>query len=271
MELNKKPKALIIAGGGSDLDKGSVIGRLIQQNLDARNIPHKSIHGIHTVDNINVVRSPSEQFEEIATELESIQADERILLIAHCIGNIAAQKALDSVLHDPCYDINLLSISPPLPSPAELLNSSKSSSRRKQHEDGTFTMKTMQFKEGHFGDYSQTIVEDSPIPNEYFTDAEKSHDLSERLKLSVELGRAAIIGAQKDWNNKVVPTIEDWQAEWHQNNMDSSVNRCIIIDKVGHSLNEIKDPGDSSEIDIEIQKDAINRAIELGLSLEKEA
>ena len=99
--LRRPITTFCIGGGGSHLTRGSVAFNHIKNTLSEYNITPHNIHGV-TDDAIGPrVRSPSEQYEEIMDNLPD-RAKEKgeegsVLLIAQCMGTIAAHQALSSM------------------------------------------------------------------------------------------------------------------------------------------------------------------------------
>ena len=93
-----------VGGGGSHLTRGSVAFNHIKNTLSEYNITPHNIHGVTTDATDLRVRSPSEQYEEIMDNIpsENKEKDEKgsVLLIAQCMGTIAAHRALLSMTEE---------------------------------------------------------------------------------------------------------------------------------------------------------------------------
>lgn len=253
--------AFIVAGGGVDLERSSVVAHHLQDELQQRAIPLTNIHGREYSADSSRVRTPSEQYEEVLDHLHSLEADSRALIICQCMGSIATQKVLESSPDIP-QKLGAVSFSPPLPSPSELLHS-PTSTRRRQSDNSH--MKVMQFREGYFGDFNQQELSWAAIPPAYFEEAEQAHDLAKRMKQEVEMGRMAIIAGEQDWNRASPATLKEWRNNWRKQQQYDTLERTLIIPHSGHSLHTSEEYSDCS--DSISQAEACRKVIDLGLSL----
>ena len=105
MDGLKQPiTAFCVGGGGSHLARGSVAFDYINRTLSNYYITPHNVHGVTDDTTSSRVRSPSEQYEEIMDNIpsENKEKDEKgsVLLIAQCMGTIAAHRALLSMTEE---------------------------------------------------------------------------------------------------------------------------------------------------------------------------
>ena len=155
MDGLKQPiTAFCVGGGGSHLARGSVAFNYINRTLSKYDITPHNVHGVTDDMTNSRVRSPSEQYEEIMDNILSgaKEKDEEgsVLLIAQCMGTIAAHQALLSMTKE---NINtaLVTFSPPLPSPGEVIQLPNSRKRRRNNDT---EMQCPTFPDGKIGDFS---------------------------------------------------------------------------------------------------------------------
>lgn len=230
--LRRPVTTFCIGGGGSHLTRGSVAFNHIKNTLSEYNITPHNIHGVTD----DAVRSPSEQYEEIMDNVPSGAKEKgeegSVLLIAQCMGTIAAHRALLSMTEE---NINaaLVTFSPPLPNPDEVIKLPNSRKRRR-HNDTEMQCPT--FPDGKIGDFDVLCHEWLPIPPEYFYDIQEAHGLEHQLHQSVEVGRAAVIAAERDWNTSTPLIVSSWRRSWQLYGLHEARQRAIIAPKAGHSL-----------------------------------
>ena len=100
--------------------RGSVAFNYINHTLSNYDITPHNVHGVTDDTTSSRVRSPSEQYEEIMDSILSGTKEEgekvSVLLIAQCMGTIAAHQALLSMTEE---NINaaLVTFSPPITKP----------------------------------------------------------------------------------------------------------------------------------------------------------
>lgn len=113
-----------IGGGGSHLTRNSVAFNYINDTLSGYGITPHNIHGVTTDATGLRVRSPSEQYEEIMDNMSDRTKEKgeegSVLLIAQCMGTIAAHRALLSITEEG-IDAALVAFSPPLPNPDQVI------------------------------------------------------------------------------------------------------------------------------------------------------
>lgn len=105
MDSIRKPTiAFCVGGGGSHLVRGSVAFNYISHALSEYDIPLYNIHGVADDTTSSRVRPPSDQYEEIMDNIPSETKEKgeegSILLIAQCMGTIAAHRVLLSVMEE---------------------------------------------------------------------------------------------------------------------------------------------------------------------------
>ena len=251
-----------VGGGGSHLTRGSVAFNHIKNTLSEYNITPHNIHGVTTDATDLRVRSPSEQYEEIMDNM-SDEAKEKgekgpVLLIAQCMGTIAAHQALLSMTEE---NINaaLVTFSPPLPNPDEVIKLPNSRKRRRHNDT---EMQCPMFPDGKIGDFSVLRHEWLPIPREYFHDIQETRDLEEKLRQSVEIGRAAVIAAERDWNTSTPLTVSGWRRSWQLHGLHEARQRAIIVPKAGHSLHP---SGENKHLAPLSQQQACQLVVDTGL------
>jgi hypothetical protein cdiviTM7_00190 len=148
------------------------------------------------------------------------------------MGTIAAHQALLSMTKE---NINtaLVTFSPPLPNPNEVIQLPNSRKRRR-HNDTEMQCPT--FPDGKIGDFSVLRHKWLPIPREYFHDIQETRDLEKQLHQSVEIGRAAVIAAERDWNTSTPLIVSGWRRSWRLRRLHGARQRAIVIPEAGHSL-----------------------------------
>ena len=242
------------------MTRGSVAFNHIKNTLSEYNITPHNIHGVTTDATDLRVRSPSEQYEEIMDNM-SDGAKEKgekgpVLLIAQCMGTIAAHRALLSMTEE---NINtaLVTFSPPLPNPNEVIQLPNSRKRRR-HNDTEMQCPT--FPDGKIGDFSVLRQEWLPIPREYFHDIQETRDLEEKLHQSVEIGRAA----ERDWNTSTPLIVNSWRRSWQLHGLHEAEQRAIIVPKAGHSLHP---SGENKHLAPLSQQQACQLVVDTGLKI----
>ena len=226
--LRRPITTFCIGGGGSHLTRGSVAFNHIKNTLSEYNITPHNIHGV-TDDAIGPrVRSPSEQYEEIMDNLPD-RAKEKgeegsVLLIAQCMGTIAAHQALSSMTEK---NINtaLVTFSPPLPNPDKVVQLPNSRKRRRNNDT---EMKCPTFPDGKIGDFDALCHEWLPIPPEYFYGIQEAHGLEHQLHQSVEVGRAAVIAAERDWNTNTPLIVSGWRRSWQLRGLRRPDRKSVV-------------------------------------------
>lgn len=253
-----------VGGGGSHLTRGSVAFNHIKNTLSEYNITPHNIHGVTTDATDLRVRSPSEQYEEIMDNM-SDGAKEKgekgpVLLIAQCMGTIAAHQALSSMTEK---NINtaLVTFSPPLPNPGQVVQLPNSRKRRR-HNDTEMQCPT--FPNDKIGDFDALCHEWLPIPPEYFYDIQEAHGLEHQLHQSVEVGRAAVIAAERDWNTNTPLIVSGWRRSWQLRGLHEARQRAIIIPKAGHSLHP---SGENKHLAPLSQQQACQLVVDTGLRI----
>ena len=265
MDGLKQPiTAFCVGGGGSHLARGSVAFNYINDALSEYGTAPHNIHGVTTDATSLRVRSPSEQYEEIMDNM-SDRAKEKgeegsVLLIAQCMGTIAAHQALSSMTEEG-IDAALVAFSPPLPSPDKVIQLPNSRKRRR-HNDTEMQCPT--FPDGKIGDFDALCHEWLPIPQEYFRDIKRTHDLEKQLRQSVEVGRAAVIAAERDWNTNTPLIVNGWRRSWQLRGLHGARQRAIVIPKAGHSLHP---SGENKHLAPLSQRQACQLVVDAGLKI----
>ena len=237
MDGLKQPiTAFCVGGGGSHLARGSVAFNYINDALSEYGTAPHNIHGVTTDATSLRVRSPSEQYEEIMDNM-SDRAKEKgkegsVLLIAQCMGTIAAHQALLSMTEE-SIDAALVAFSPPLPNPGQVIQLPNSRKRRRNNDT---EMKCPTFPDGKIGDFDALCHEWLPIPPEYFCGIQEAHGLEHQLHQSVEVGRAVVIAAERDWNTNTPLIVSSWRRSWQLRGLHGARQRAIVIPEAGHSL-----------------------------------
>lgn len=237
MDGLKQPiTAFCVGGGGSHLARGSVAFNYINDALSEYGTAPHNIHGVTTDATSLRVRSPSEQYEEIMDNM-SDRAKEKgkegsVLLIAQCMGTIAAHQALLSMTEE-SIDAALVAFSPPLPNPGQVIQLPNSRKRRRNNDT---EMKCPTFPDGKIGDFDALCHEWLPIPPEYFYGIQEAHGIEHQLHQSVEVGRAAVIAAERDWNTNTPLIVSSWRRSWQLRGLHGARQRAIVIPEAGHSL-----------------------------------
>lgn len=251
-----------IGGGGSHLTRNSVAFNYINDTLSGYGITPHNIHGVTTDATGLRVRSPSEQYEEIMDNMSDRTKEKgeegSVLLIAQCMGTIAAHRALLSITEE-CIDAALVAFSPPLPNPDQVIQLPSSRKRRRNNDT---EMKYFVFLE--MGDFNTLCYEWIPLPRGYFHDIQKAHDLEKRLHQSIEIGHAAVIAAENDWNTGTPSTVSSWKRDWQLRGLHEAKQRAIVIPKIGHSLNP---SGENNHLAPLSQQQACQLVVDTGLKV----
>lgn len=261
MDGLKQPiTAFCVGGGGSHLERGSVAFNYINRTLSDYDITSHNVHGVTDDTTSSRVRSPSEQYEEIMDNVSDRGKEGPVLLIAQCMGTIAAHQALLSMTKE---NINtaLVTFSPPLPSPGEVIQLPNSRKRRR-HNDTEMQCPT--FPDGKIGDFSVLRHEWLPIPQKYFHDTQETRDLEKQLHQSVEIGRAAVIAAERDWNTSTPLIVSSWRRSWQLHGLREAEQRAIIVPKAGHSLHP---SGENKHLAPLSQQQACQLVVDTGLRI----
>ena len=265
MDGLKQPiTAFCVGGGGSHLERGSVAFNYINRTLSKYDITPHNVHGVTDDTTNSRVRSPSEQYEEIMDSIPIGAKEEgekgSVLLIAQCMGTIAAHQALSSMAEEG-IDAALVAFSPPLPSPDKVIQLPNSRKRRRNNDT---EMQCPTFPDGKIGDFSVLRHEWLPIPQKYFHDIQETRDLEKQLHQSVEIGRAAVIAAERDWNTSTPLIVSSWRRSWQLRGLHEAKQRAIIIPKAGHSLHP---SGENKHLAPLSQQQACQLVVDTGLKI----
>lgn len=265
MDGLKQPiTAFCVGGGGSHLERGSVAFNYINRTLSDYDITSHNVHGVTDDTTSSRVRSPSEQYEEIMDNVPSGAKEKSekssVLLIAQCMGTIAAHQALLSMTEE---NINtaLVTFSPPLPNPDKVVQLPNSRKRRR-HNDTEMQCPT--FPDDKIGDFDALCHEWPPIPPEYFYDIQEAHGLEHQLHQSVEVGRAAVIAAERDWNTNTPLIVSGWRRSWQLRGLHGARQRAIVIPEAGHSLHP---SGENKHLAPLSQQQACQLVVDAGLRI----
>ena len=261
MDGLKQPiTAFCVGGGGNHLERGSVAFNCINHTLLNYDITSHNVHGVTDDTTSSRVRSPSEQYEEIMDNVSDRDKEGPVLLIAQCMGTIAAHQALLSMTKE---NINtaLVTFSPPLPNPNEVIQLPNSRKRRRHNDT---EMQCPMFPDGKIGDFSVLRHKWLPIPREYFHDIQETRDLEEKLRQSVEIGRAAVIAAERDWNTSTPLIVSSWRRSWQLHGLHEARQRAIIVPKAGHSLHP---SGENKHLAPLSQQQACQLVVDTGLKI----
>lgn len=265
MDGLKQPiTAFCVGGGGSHLARGSVAFDYINRTLSNYYITPHNVHGVTDDTTSSRVRSPSERYEEIMDNMSdgAKEKDEKgpVLLIAQCMGTIAAHQALLSMTEE-SIDAALVAFSPPLPNPDQVVQLPNSRKRRR-HNDAEMQCPT--FPDGKIGDFDVLCHEWLPIPPEYFYDIQEAHGLEHQLHQSVEVGHAAVIAAERDWNTNTPLIVSGWRRSWQLRGLHEAEQRAIIVPKAGHSLHP---SGENKHLAPLSQQQACQLVVDAGLKI----
>ena len=262
--LRRPITTFCIGGGGSHLTRGSVAFNYINDALSEYGTAPHNIHGVTTDATSLRVRSPSEQYEEIMDSIPIGAKEEgekgSVLLIAQCMGTIAAHQALSSMTEEG-IDVALVAFSPPLPSPDKVIQLPNSRKRRRNNDT---EMQCPTFPNGKIGDFSVLRHEWLPIPQKYFHDIQETRDLEEKLRQSVEIGRAAVIAAERDWNTSTPLIVSSWRRSWQLRGLHEARQRAIIVPKADHSLHP---SGENKHLAPLSQQQACQLVVDTGLKI----
>ena len=265
MDGLKQPiTAFCVGGGGSNLARGSVAFNYINDALSEYGTAPHNIHGVTTDATSLRVRSPSEQYEEIMDSIPIGAKEEgekgSVLLIAQCMGTIAAHQALLSMTEE---NINtaLVTFSPPLPNPDKVVQLPNSRKRRR-HNDTEMQCPT--FPDDKIGDFDALCHEWLPIPPEYFYGIQEAHGLEYQLHQSVEVGRAAVIAAERDWNTNTPLIVSSWRRSWQLRGLHGARQRAIVTPEAGHSLHP---SGENKHLAPLSQRQACQLVVDAGLKI----
>ena len=265
MDGLKQPiTAFCVGGGGSHLTRGSVAFNYINHTLSNYDINPHDVHGVTDDTTSSRVRSPSEQYEEIMDNMPSGAKEKSekssVLLIAQCMGTIAAHRALLSMTEEK-VNAALVTFSPPLPNPGEVIQLPNSRKRRRNNDT---EMKCPTFPDGKIGDFDALCHEWLPIPPEYFYGIQEAHGLEHQLHQSVEVGRAAVIAAERDWNTNTPLIVSSWRRSWQLHGLHEARQRAIIVPKAGHSLHP---SGENKHLAPLSQQQACQLVVDTGLKI----
>ena len=261
MDGLKQPiTAFCVGGGGSHLERGSVAFNYINRTLSDYDITSHNVHGVTDGTTSSRVRSPSEQYEEIMDNVSDRGKEGPVLLIAQCMGTIAAHQALSSMTEED-IDAALVAFSPPLPSPDKVIQLPNSRKRRR-HNDTEMQCPT--FPDDKIGDFDALCHEWLPIPPEYFCGIQEAHGLEHQLHQSVEVGRAAVIAAERDWNTNTPLIVSSWRRSWQLRGLHGARQRAIVIPEAGHSLHP---SGENKHLAPLSQRQACQLVVDAGLKI----
>jgi len=247
--------------------RSTIIMRLISQELSDRDIPVTPVDGIAGYGSEQQVKYPSWQLADLRKSILARSEQTPVLLIAHCIGTVAALGAAEQLADE--RTVGLISIAPPLPSPHDTVHTPQS--RKKRSENDT-RMQVIDLPEGAV-DYSVTTASTARIDPQYFEDMRQAGNLELRLRSRVEAGRAAVYAAEHDWNvaspRRVRAWHEDWRATYGPETFEALQARAPVVANAAHGLYLSPRSGDdiSPEADRRFQSDNVTRLVDAGLEL----
>lgn len=226
MDRDNQTYAIGVAGGGANIDTASIAFTYIRNHLADMDIPFTPIHGVETTtDNQQRVRPASQQLAELTRYIDTTEPNAHILLIAQCLGTIAALSALEQ--YQSTRSIALSVFSPPLTTPRHTVSQPKSRDKRSANDT---RMRIVDFAPGKMGDFTQLVETSATIPPRYLEDIDAAHDIDKRLRAATAMGNMAIFATSHDWNMASPDTIADWITA------DPSLPVWLLSD-TGHSLN----------------------------------
>ena len=176
------------------------------------------------------------------------------------MGTIAAHRALLSMTEEK-VNAALVTFSPPLPNPGEVIQLPNSRKRRRNNDT---EMKCPTFPDGKIGDFDALCHEWLPIPPEYFYGIQEAHGLEHQLHQSVEVGHAAVIAAERDWNTNTPLIVSSWRRSWQLRGLYGARQRAIVIPKAGHSLHP---SGENKHLAPLSQQQACQLVVDAGLKI----
>jgi hypothetical protein len=120
------------------------------------------------------------------------------------------------------------------------------------------------FPDDKIGDFDALCREWLPIPPEYFYGIQEAHGLEHQLHQSVEVGRAAVIAAERDWNTNTPLIVSSWRRSWQLRGLHGARQRAIVIPEAGHSLHP---SGENKHLAPLSQRQACQLVVDAGLKI----
>jgi len=258
--------AYLVAGGGGGM-RSTIILRMLAEELTERKIPYTAIEGIQGTGKDQRVHVPSQQVHDMLADIAERPKDAPILLIAHCIGTVAGLQTLEKIADE--RPAGLVAIAPPLPSPLHTIMTPQSS--KKRSKDDTL-MRVVDLPPGAV-DYSVMTESQAHLSPQYFADIAAADDLAFRLRARVELGNAAAIAPEYDWNVESPRTVADWHKKWQHiapaDELTMLKQRAVLVPNAAHGLYISPRSGMeiTPEADTQFQAQNVNHAVDVGLEL----
>lgn len=260
------PHAYLVAGGGGGM-RSTIVLRLLAQELTDRNLPYTVIEGVSGQGDEQAVRYPTLQVHDMEAHIADLPEGKPLLFVAHCIGTIAALRTVERVANT--RPAALVSIASPLPSPRETIRAPQSQKKRSQ--DNTL-MRVVDLPAGAL-DYSDMSESRAHIDPQYFVDIDAAGDLEVRLRARVELGSAALLAPEHDWNVGSPQCVRAWHDDWRATLppelSEAMLSRAAIVADAAHGLYVSPRSGRhvTPEEDIAFQLANVGVVIDTGLGL----
>jgi hypothetical protein len=261
-----RPHAYLVAGGGGGM-RSTIILRLIAQELAERDIPVTPIDGITGYGSEQEVKYPSWQLADLQDHVRAQPERTPVLLIAHCIGTVAALGAAEQWESE--RPVGLVSIAPPLPSPRHTVATPQSQKKRSENDT---RMRVVDLPEDAL-DYAVMTESTAQINPQYFEDLYRADDLELRLRAGVEAGRAAVFAAEYDWNVVSPQRIQSWHDDWRSMHTSETFEalqaRAPIVSGAAHGLYLSPRTGSdvSQAANLHFQAANVTQLVNVGLDL----
>lgn len=261
------PHVYLAAGAGGGM-RSTIALRVAAGELSERQVSYTVVEGIDYTSVEPVVRKPSEQAAEIIADAKERDEDQPLLIIAHCMGTVAALSAIESL---PAHrKTALVSIAPPLRNPRETVSMPQAMSKLK---GGSGMLRIVNLPAGAV-DYSVREEVAARIGADYFEEVDAAHDLDVRLKTAVEVGGTALMAAECDWNTGSPRTVAAWHRTWRASETAEIASKLSaltpIIPGAAHGLYLSPQAGGldvTQEVSLAYQRMHVSEAISMGADL----
>ncbi len=221
---NGTTEVIMIAGMGNRTS-ASVMPPMLREQCDALGYTAHSVEGVTTAADGSLETSPpSAQTQEVDSIVANTEPETRVLLVAHCVGAVAAVNYLEA---NDNPNVRGVLIAPPLTTPLATINHDQVQRRVEEH-DGDPHIAVLDFPSDdpyNFDRLVETKARITPRFLDEITAASSNDDFLRRATALAQTGRLGIVVPSGDWNEGALAAAAYWPGE------------ALQIDGAKHALN----------------------------------
>lgn len=242
---NQDPQVVIVAGMGCRTTS-SIMLPMIEKEFENQSIRVDSVDGTFINNEGQLeVSPPSQQTKEISQIIESADNPSNILFVSHCLGALAVVDAIKSA--EQTDFMRGLLIAPPLPTPAQTIESPRVQSKIFTDHEGKAFMKTADFPADDPYNFDKLAWKNALIKPKFLEEIEKS-DLLEKARQLSSVEKIGLAIPTRDWNTAMIRATSNWPGQ------------VLRLANAGHALNTEDGSIDAQQ---QICRDAVNFSLAL--------